>query len=84
MWITVKADGTLIIYLFTFIFTMFTLQAFMYEVRGKFEELTEVKVVWILCWDTSINACVPVKTLVTYTALLGVRCIQDMSDAKLL
>lgn len=64
--------------------TIFALQAFMYEISCRFEVLTEVKVVRILCWDPKVNAGVPVKTLVADAALLGVRCVQDMSDSKLM
>lgn len=56
----------------------------MYEISCRFEVLTEVKVVRILCWDPKVNAGVPVKTLVADAALLGVRCVQDMSDSKLM
>ena len=54
----------------------------MYEVSCRFEVLTHVEVGRILCWDAKVNTCVPIKTLVTDAALLGVRCIQDMSDAE--
>ena len=62
--------------------TIFALQGFMYEVSCRFEVLTEVEAVWILCWDAKVNAGVPIKTLVTDAALLGVCCVQDMSDAE--
>lgn len=65
-------------------FTIFAHQGFVYEVSCRFEVLTEVKVLWILRWDAKVNAGVPIKTLVTNAALLGVRCVQDMSDAKLM
>lgn len=65
-------------------FTIFAHQGFVYEVSCRFKVLTEVKVLWILRWDAKVNAGVPIKTLVTNAALLGVRCVQDMSDAKLM
>lgn len=73
------SHGVLIMYC-----TIFALQAFMYEVSCCFEVLTEIKVVRILCWDPKVNAGVPIKALVADAALLGVRCVQDMSDSKLM
>lgn len=56
----------------------------MYEVCSRFEVLAEVKVVRVFCWDAKVNTRVSIKALVTNAALLGVRCIQDMSDAQLM
>lgn len=64
-------------------FTFLTLQAFMYEVSSNFEILTQVKMIRILCWDTKVNTCASIKALVTDAALLGVRCVQHMSDAEI-
>lgn len=65
-------------------FTTFALQGFMYEVSCNFEVQAEVKVVRILRWDAKVKAGVPIKILITDAALLGVRCVEDMSDAKLM
>lgn len=55
----------------------------MYEVSRRFEVLSEVKAVRIFCRYAAVNTGSPIKTLVTDAALLGVSCVQDMSDAQL-
>lgn len=65
-------------------FTIFAHQGFVYEFSCRFEVLTEVKVLRILRWDAEVNTGVHVKILVPDAALLGVRCVQDMSDAELM
>lgn len=63
-------------------FITFALQGFMYEVSCKSEVEAEVKVVRIICRDAEVNTGVPIKTLITDAALLGVCGIKDMSDAE--
>lgn len=62
--------------------TIWFLQSFMYEVSCSFEVETEVKVLGILCRDSAVDTCIPVKTLLTEAALLGVSCVQDVGDAQ--
>lgn len=64
--------------------TVFVLQDFMYKVNCRFKVLTEVKALGILCWDAKVYAGVSIKTLVSNAALFGVRCVEDMSDAKIM
>lgn len=64
--------------------TAIVLQAFMHEVNCRFKVATEVEGVWILCRDAKVYAGVSIKALVSDAALLGVCCVQDMSDAQLM
>lgn len=56
----------------------------MYEVSGGFEVLAEVKTVRVFCRDAEVNTSVSIKALVSDAALLGVCCVQDMSDAQVM
>lgn len=62
--------------------TVFVLQGFVYEVSSRFEVLAEVKTVRVLSWDSQVHASVSIKALLSNAALLGVRCVQDVSDAQ--
>lgn len=64
--------------------TIFALQGFVYEVNCCFKVLTQVEAFWIFCWDAQVNASVSIKTLVSNATLLGMCCIQYMSDAELM
>lgn len=64
--------------------TVFVLQGFVYEVGGGFEVLAEVKTVRVFCRDAEVNTSVSIKALVSDAALLGVCCVQDMSDAQVM
>lgn len=62
--------------------TLFVLQGFVYEVGGRFEILAQVKSVRVLSREAQVQATVPIEALVSDTALLGVCCVQDVSDAQ--
>lgn len=62
--------------------TAFVLQGFVYEVGGRYKVLAEVKTFWVLSRDAEVQASVSIKALVSNAALLGVCCIQDVSDAQ--
>lgn len=64
--------------------TVFVLQGFVYEVSGGFEVLAEVKIVRVFCRDAEVYASISIKALVSDAALLGVCCVQDMSDAQVM
>lgn len=64
--------------------TIFVLQCFVYEVSGQFKVLAEVKTVRVLSRDAEVQASVSIKALVSNAALLGVCCVQDVSDAQVM
>lgn len=64
--------------------TVFVLQGFVDEVGGWFEVLAEVKAVRVFSRDAEVNTSVSVKALVSDAALLGVCCVQDVSDAQVM